>query len=180
MDIEENDKPTPTKRCDKCGLEKALLSFNKVPPAKMTPKMKTRTQDGHYPSCVECNRKVKAFDGGGRPPTAEKKKYADAKELLEDLAYDPLYEAVRMSEDIGRRIEKEYNKKKPSTLALRTLRDTQHKLLANLTRYKWSTEPRQEQVLTKTPSFGIKLTDDKEGFNHPHLPHQDDTEDTIQ
>ena len=178
--MEENDKPTPTKRCEKCGLEKALVSFNKVPASKMTAKMLTRTNDGHYPSCVECNRKVKVFDGNGRPPSAEKKRYNSAKELLEDLGYDPLYEAVRMSVEIGRRIEAEYDKKKPSTLALRTMRDTQHKLLANLTRYRWSSEPKQEQVLTNAPTFNVSLVESEDAFELPSVKTSDTDEETIQ
>jgi len=163
-----NDKPTPTKRCEKCGLEKALSSFNKVPAKKMTAKMKTRTQDGHYPGCIECNRKHKVFEGNGRPPTVEKKRYAHAKDLLEDLGYDPLYEAVRMSEEIDRRIELEYSKKKPSTLALRTMRDTQHKLLSTLVKYRYPTEPKQQEVLTRTtPYFNVSLTDTMSDVDTP-------------
>jgi len=38
------------------------------------------------------------------------------------------------------------------------MRETLHKLLSNLTKYKYAAEPKQEQIIAHPPAFNIQLT----------------------
>jgi len=80
---------------------------------------------------------------------------------LTEMRYDPLPEAIKLYEEIGKRISKEESSDKPSAQALNKMRETRERLLTTLTRFAYSPQPqRREEEITQAPSFSITLSDD--------------------
>ena len=166
-------KSVESKKCVECNIEQALENFNKVKPFKLK-KDPSKYPDGRYHLCKTCGH-AKYYRGSAGRPSYESlgiapKRYTDAGELLEDLNYDPLYEGVRMSEEIARRIELEESQEKPSAAALNRFRDTQFKLLQSLSRYKYSPKtPDKSDIDIKLPQVKLDISESTESFKSPRV-----------
>ena len=116
-----------------------------------------------------------------RPSRVEIDSHGSTKKL-EALGFDPIEAHIKAIEEIDIRLNKEDQKKKPSSMAVSQLLSIKEKHVSSLMRYGYRQVPEKTEIESKVNTFGITLTDsptlsktgESEDFNQPQ---EEDTKD---
>jgi len=107
-----------------------------------------------------------ARPGAGRPknarnhrPTRVEINAHGSVKKLEALGYDPIEAHIKAIEEIDIRLDKEDQKKKPSSMAISQLLSIKEKHVSSLMRYGYRQVAEKTEIEQKVQTFGITLTD---------------------
>lgn len=107
-----------------------------------------------------------------RPSRVEIDAHGSIKKL-EQLGFDPIEAHIKAIEEIDIRLNKEDQKKKPSSMAISQLLSIKEKHVSSLMRYGYRQVPEKQEVEQKVQAFGITLTDAPK--KEEPMPAKDDT-----
>jgi len=93
-----------------------------------------------------------------RPTRVEIDSHGSIKKL-EQLGFDPIEAHIKAIEEIDIRLNKEDQKKKPSSMAVSQLLSIKEKHVSSLMRYGYRQVPEKQEIEKKVQTFGITLTD---------------------
>jgi hypothetical protein len=93
-----------------------------------------------------------------RPSRVEIDAHGSIKKL-EALGFDPIEAHIKAIEEIDIRLNKEDQKRKPSSMAISQLLSIKEKHVSSLMRYGYRQVPEKTEVESKVNTFGITLTD---------------------
>jgi hypothetical protein len=125
-----------------------------------------------------------------RPSRVEIDSHGSTKKL-EALGFDPIEAHIKAIEEIDIRLNKEDQKKKPSSMAVSQLLSIKEKHVSSLMRYGYRQVPEKTEIESKVNTFGITLTDsptlskpgeetlsseESEDFNQPQAEDTKDNE----
>jgi len=105
-------------------------------------------------------------EGAGRPKGARNLRPSrveiDAQgsvKKLEALGFDPIEAHIKSIEEIDIRLNKEDQKRKPSSMAISQLLSIKEKHVSSLMRYGYRQVPEKTESVNEIKTFGITLTD---------------------
>jgi len=93
-----------------------------------------------------------------RPSRVEIDAHGSIKKL-EALGFDPIEAHIKAIEEIDIRLNKEDQKRKPSSMAISQLLSIKEKHVSSLMRYGYRQVPEKTEVESTVNTFGITLTD---------------------